>query len=291
VGLDVETGMRQSQGSYRQLARQSLQYDVVRGALAVLLMVVLWLAGLPLWLVLPLPFLAYAGLRWLTAQPTRPEAYVKCLEVQRKIHKGLSNIEDAQTNEEFRRNIFWIDKSLDAIAEDAKYEFSEPLLALTGITNELLVDYLKVVRRGFDDAEVRERVRGNLETLDIQYDGLWKQLNRDTVENLKELSDSIDETKKELEEQPDPPGLPSELPETVEESVPPEAAELPGGTLTPRELRVLELIAAGRSDREIGEELFISTRTASDHVSNILRKLGVGTRAEAAAWAVRNGLA
>jgi DNA-binding NarL/FixJ family response regulator len=54
---------------------------------------------------------------------------------------------------------------------------------------------------------------------------------------------------------------------------------------------VLKLIAAGRSDREIAEELFIAPRTASDHVSNILRKLELATRAEAAAWAVRNGLA
>jgi DNA-binding NarL/FixJ family response regulator len=113
-------------------------------------------------------------------------------------------------------------------------------------------------------------------------------LNRDTVENLKELSDSIDETRKELDEQPDPPGLPPELPETVEESVPPEAAKK---RLTPRELEVLALVTAGRSDREIGEELFIATRTVNDHVSNILRKVGVASRAEAAAWAVRNGLA
>lgn len=54
---------------------------------------------------------------------------------------------------------------------------------------------------------------------------------------------------------------------------------------------MLTHIAHGLSDREIGEELYIATRTASDHVSNILKKLDVATRAEAAAWAVRNGLA
>jgi DNA-binding CsgD family transcriptional regulator len=216
------------------------------------------------------------------------EDYAKCLELRQQIHTGLNQIEDAPTAESFRSNICWSDKSLEAIAEDGKYEFSTPLLALNGLTNQLLTGYLKVGRRGFDDAEIRARVRGDLATLGVQYEQLWKLLNRDTVENLKELRDSIDETVKEVKEQPDPPGLPAELPETVEESVPPKAAQV---GLTPRELEVLILIAAGCTDREIAEQLFIAVRTASDHVSNILRKLGVATRAEAAAWAVRNGLA
>ena len=60
--------------------------------------------------------------------------------------------------------------------------------------------------------------------------------------------------------------------------------------LTARELEVLELVAAGRSNREIAGELFISAKTASVHVSNILAKLGVGSRGEAAATAYRLGL-
>jgi DNA-binding CsgD family transcriptional regulator len=62
------------------------------------------------------------------------------------------------------------------------------------------------------------------------------------------------------------------------------------GSLTARELEVLELIAAGRSNGEIGAALFISTKTASVHVSNILSKLGVNSRGEAAAVAHRAGL-
>ena len=57
--------------------------------------------------------------------------------------------------------------------------------------------------------------------------------------------------------------------------------------LTARETEVLRLLAAGRSNRQIGEALYISTKTASVHVSNILAKLGVATRGEAAAVAHR----
>jgi DNA-binding NarL/FixJ family response regulator len=62
-------------------------------------------------------------------------------------------------------------------------------------------------------------------------------------------------------------------------------------SLTPRERDVLRLIAAGHSDRSIAETLFISTRTVTTHVTHILTKLQVEGRTEAAAWAVRHGLA
>ena len=61
--------------------------------------------------------------------------------------------------------------------------------------------------------------------------------------------------------------------------------------LTPREAEVLVLVAAGRTNRQIGEELFVSDKTASVHVSNILRKLGVNSRVDAAAVAQRLGIA
>jgi DNA-binding CsgD family transcriptional regulator len=60
--------------------------------------------------------------------------------------------------------------------------------------------------------------------------------------------------------------------------------------LTDRELTVLRLLAAGRTNPQIGAELYISTSTASVHVSNILRKLGVPSRVQAAALAERAGL-
>lgn len=72
---------------------------------------------------------------------------------------------------------------------------------------------------------------------------------------------------------------------------PPEARTDPvSGRLTPREREVLRLVTEGRSDREIADTLFVSRRTASTHVATILAKLGVPTRAAAAAHAVRLGL-
>jgi DNA-binding NarL/FixJ family response regulator len=60
--------------------------------------------------------------------------------------------------------------------------------------------------------------------------------------------------------------------------------------LTPRELEVLRLLVEGRSNRQIAEQLFISDKTASVHVTNLLSKLGVHSRLEAAAMARRLGL-
>ena len=61
--------------------------------------------------------------------------------------------------------------------------------------------------------------------------------------------------------------------------------------LTAREAEVLALVAAGQTNRQIGEQLFVSEKTASVHVSNILRKLGVTSRVDAAAVAQRLGVA
>ena len=57
--------------------------------------------------------------------------------------------------------------------------------------------------------------------------------------------------------------------------------------LTARELEVLRLVSVGRSNREIADQLYISAKTASVHVSNILSKLGARSRTEAVAIARR----
>ena len=60
--------------------------------------------------------------------------------------------------------------------------------------------------------------------------------------------------------------------------------------LTSRELEVLRLVGAGKANKEIAAELVISERTARTHVSNLLRKIGVSSRTQAAVLAVREGL-
>ncbi|WP_406300675.1 AAA family ATPase [Embleya sp. NBC_00888] len=70
----------------------------------------------------------------------------------------------------------------------------------------------------------------------------------------------------------------------------PNAAPAGEAMLTAREQEVLELLAKGRTNRQIGEELFISAKTASVHVSNIMAKVGASRRTEAVALARRSGL-
>jgi DNA-binding NarL/FixJ family response regulator len=67
------------------------------------------------------------------------------------------------------------------------------------------------------------------------------------------------------------------------------AREAPDG-LTGRECEVLSLVADGRSNREIGERLYISDRTVARHLTNIFHKIGVTSRTQAARYAIDHGL-
>jgi two-component system, NarL family, response regulator LiaR len=69
-----------------------------------------------------------------------------------------------------------------------------------------------------------------------------------------------------------------------------EAGTDPGASLTPREREVLELIAAGRSNKRIAFELGIAEKTVKTHVGHLMAKLGVSDRTQAALLAVRRGL-
>ena len=69
------------------------------------------------------------------------------------------------------------------------------------------------------------------------------------------------------------------------------ASTIGGDELTGRELDVARLVARGLSNGAIADELYISRKTVSTHVSHILAKLGMSSRTEVAAWAIREGVA
>ncbi len=64
---------------------------------------------------------------------------------------------------------------------------------------------------------------------------------------------------------------------------------LPAG-LRARELEVLRLVAAGKSNPEIGDELVLSVRTVERHLANLYHRIGAHSKAEATAYAYRHGL-
>jgi len=70
----------------------------------------------------------------------------------------------------------------------------------------------------------------------------------------------------------------------------PEASETPAHGLTKRELDVLSLVATGATNREIAEQLFVSEGTVKNHVSNILNRLGLRDRIQAAIFAIEHNL-
>lgn len=72
---------------------------------------------------------------------------------------------------------------------------------------------------------------------------------------------------------------------------PAQAASLPHEELTEREMEVLQLIAQGKSNQEVADELFIGIKTVKYHLTNLFGKLGVEDRTQAAIYAHRHGLA
>ena len=79
-------------------------------------------------------------------------------------------------------------------------------------------------------------------------------------------------------------------PSTTGHSSPPSAPEHPAG-LTPREIEVLGLVAAGMTNAQVAKELFLSPRTVEAHLASIYHKLGVTSRAGATRFALEHGLA
>ena len=86
------------------------------------------------------------------------------------------------------------------------------------------------------------------------------------------------------------PEIAGKLVDTLRAERPVEASAAPPSELTKRELEVLKLIATGATNREIAEQLFVSEGTVKNHVSNILGRLGLRDRMQAAIFAIEHKL-
>ncbi|MFJ4878625.1 AAA family ATPase [Streptomyces sp. NPDC088745] len=153
---------------------------------------------------------------------------------------------------------------------------------------DAVVDAFERLERPYDLARVRLRLAVSL--LDPDPDGTARSGGRERAAELLRLAGATADRlgARPLAEQA--------AAVTRRARLAPSAAPVPAAAagqdfhLTPRERDVLRLVAAGRSNRQIAEELYISPKTASVHVSNILAKLEVAGRGEAAAVAHRLGL-
>jgi DNA-binding NarL/FixJ family response regulator len=84
--------------------------------------------------------------------------------------------------------------------------------------------------------------------------------------------------------------LTPEVADMIGDSRPARRADAADAVLSPREREVLQLLAEGKSSKEIAAQLFISSRTAETHRRNIVRKLNLHSVAELTKYAIREGL-
>ncbi|MEU2158675.1 AAA family ATPase [Streptomyces sp. NPDC019396] len=146
-----------------------------------------------------------------------------------------------------------------------------------------VAEAFSAVDRPYDVARVRHRLAESLlATGDREHAGTLLRQARRTAERLgaRPLTEAVTGLAQRARLRLAEPGSESG-------PVVPAPAPVDDLGLTPREQDVLRLVAIGRTNRQIAEELYISPKTASVHVSNILAKLGVSGRGEAAALAHR----
>jgi DNA-binding CsgD family transcriptional regulator/tetratricopeptide (TPR) repeat protein len=178
----------------------------------------------------------------------------------------------------------------------ARWRQSEAILggATAGVSGSRTRTDARVVR-----ADAREPLTAAVELgMRLRARPLLRALRQLAGRALIQLPPEVDAL---LAEPAPPPSVPRPVvsPGPVADAASP-ASGPPGGQPAPatgdtfglskRELEVLALIARGRTNREIGDRLFISQKTVGVHVGNILSKLGVSGRVEAAAVAIRLGL-
>ena len=213
-------------------------------------------------------------------------------------------IETPAVRERISRIADQTDRLLAGMSEDGK-------LAAAPLFNERLLEPLRSMlvehsRLATPGAEVVRDPIGQSQTCDLPtieraVDAFSVELNRTDLIDLPAL-DKVLETHLDssvptlpglVSAEPTPAAIvPSTLPVHVDSLEPdaPVGAAVARFGLTPRELQILPLLAQRLTDQEIAERLFISPRTAGNHATNILNKLGLARRRDVAVFAAQHGL-
>jgi predicted ATPase/DNA-binding CsgD family transcriptional regulator len=154
---------------------------------------------------------------------------------------------------------------------------------------------------GRGDPERRERLLGALDTLTqttgVQYGPLARVIGSDPAnQDEQPEQERLETARRSGRSLPFPKVVTlalaalDEFAQTVHGSRSTVDERVPGNPLSPREQEVLRLVADGLTSKQIGQQLFLSYRTVDHHLTSILNKLGVDSRAQAVAVATRHGL-
>jgi DNA-binding NarL/FixJ family response regulator len=172
------------------------------------------------------------------------------------------------------------DRAPDVLVLDLELHEPSANAATRRLTHEAPTSGIVVVGREDDDASI-------LDAIEIGASGHVSSIAEpaELVAVIRRVADGQDPLKDEVIGRPD---LIDRIMDGFRESFR-RADEPPSIPLTPRELDILRLVAAGLRNREVGELLEVSEQTVKNHLSSILHKLGVPNRTHAVTFAVRQG--
>ena len=191
--------------AYRRIGAHAIQQDIVRGVIAVVILLLLLIGGFTLLPALSLSAIAYSGLRLFAANlgqsasptqqlkgPRTPQvALAACKTVRTQLGELQKCIDDERVPPRLLHISERIDQLMDALHEDEQYDDAPALLDLMETTVSLLIPFAKALRRGLHETDVVGNFQRDLTILESAFDLLWARVNRGTIVSLESISEMI----------------------------------------------------------------------------------------------------